>query len=53
MGGNMLEKFNRKKLDKQDNTMPASIEQLIEKYDLENLWTYIDKMVDYINGEEE
>ena len=53
MGGNMLDKPNRKKIDKQDDTMPTNIEQLIEKYDLDKLWSYIDKIVDYINGEEE
>jgi len=45
----MLEKPNRKKISKQDDTMPTNIEQLIEKYDLDKLWAYIDKIVDYIN----
>lgn len=48
----MLEKPKRKKVDKQDDSRPTNIEQLIEKYDLENIWSYIDKIVDYINGKE-
>ncbi len=48
----MLEKPNRKRIDKQDGNMPTNIEQLIERYDLEKIWTYIDKIVDYINQKE-
>lgn len=48
----MLEKINRQKVDKQYDGKPDNIEQLIEKYDLEHLWDYINKIVDYINGEE-
>ena len=45
----MLEKLKRKRVDKQDDTRPINIEQLIEKYGLEGLWDYIDKIVDYSN----
>ena len=45
----MLEKSNRKKIDKQERQRPDNIEQLIEYYDLENIWVYIDKIIDYIN----
>ncbi len=48
----MLEKPNRKKIDKQDGNRPNNIEQLIEKYDLEKIWPYIEKIVDYINEKE-
>lgn len=48
----MLEKPTAKKVDKQDGNMPANIEQLIQKYDLEKLWPYIEKIVDYINEKE-
>lgn len=45
----MLEKPNIKKVDRQDDSRPTNIEQLIEKYGLEYLWKYIDKLVDYSN----
>ena len=45
----MLEKPNRKKVDKQDGSMPTNIEQLIQKYDLEKLWPYIEKIVENLN----
>jgi len=48
----MLEKTNRKKIDKQDGNRPTNIEQLIEKYDLEKVWPCIEKIVDYINEKE-
>lgn len=38
-----MEKPNRKKVDRQDSGRPINIEQLIEKYGLENLWQYIEK----------
>lgn len=41
----MLEKPTVKKVDKQDGNMPANIEQLIQKYDLEKLWPYIEKNI--------
>jgi hypothetical protein len=53
MEENMLEKLKRKKIDRQDDHLPTSFEQLIEKYGLNELWDYIDKIVDYINREEE
>ena len=49
-GGNMLEKQKRKNTDRRYGHLPNSIEQLIDKYGLENTWLYIDKMVDYINS---
>lgn len=45
----MLEKPIIKKIDKQDGNMPTNIEQLIQKYDLEKLWPYIERIVEYIN----
>lgn len=45
----MLEKQKRRRIDKQDDTRPDNIEQLIEKYGLEELWDYLDKIVDYSN----
>ena len=45
----MLEKPNRKKVDKQDGSMPTNIEQLIQKYDLEKLWAYIEKIIEGVN----
>lgn len=45
----MLEKPNRKKVDKQDGSMPTNIEQLIQKYDLEKLWPYIEKIIEGVN----
>lgn len=49
----MIEKPNRKKVDRQDSGRPFNIEQLIEKYDLENVWVYIDKIIDHINNLEQ
>ena len=48
----MLEKPKRKKIDKQELQMPDNIEQLIQYYDLNNVWEYIEKIIDYINGME-
>lgn len=48
----MLKKLERKKIDKQESQQPQNIEQLIEYYNLENLWQYIDSIVDYINEKE-
>lgn len=46
----MLEKPKRKKVDKQDDSRPTNIEQLIEKYDLEKLWLYIGEIIENLNG---
>lgn len=45
----MLEKLKRKKVSKQEKQMPQNIEQLIQMYGLNDLWEYIDQIVDYIN----
>lgn len=45
----MLEKLNRKMMDKQDGNVPTSFEQLIERYDLERLWSFVDRIVDALN----
>ena len=45
----MLEKLKRKKVDRQEDNRPESIEQLIEKYGLEYTWEYIDKIIDELN----
>ncbi len=46
----MLEKPNRKKIDKQDRNMPTNIEQLIQRYDLEKVWPYIEDIIENLNG---
>lgn len=48
----MLEKLDRKHVDKQDIQMPQNIEELVELYGLNELWDYIDKIVDELNGKE-
>ncbi len=48
----MLEKPKRKKVDRQEQQMPDNIEQLIQYYDLDNIWQYIEKIIDYINERE-
>lgn len=48
----MLNKPNRKKVDKQEMNRPINIEQLIEKYSLDTIWDYIEEIVDYINKKE-
>lgn len=44
-----MEKPTRKKIDKSELQMPDSIEQLIQYYDLDNVWIYIEKIIDEIN----
>ena len=44
-----MEKPKRPKIDKQERQMPNSIEQLIQYYDLEHVWEYIEKLIDKIN----
>ncbi len=46
----MLEKPNRKKIDKQDGNMPTNFEQLIQRYDLEKVWPYIEDIIDNLKG---
>lgn len=48
----MLEIFKRKKVDKQDKQIPQSIEQLIEYYDLEKLWKYLENIAKFVNDQE-
>lgn len=48
----MLKKLDRKHVDKEDVQMPQSIEELIEFYGLNELWDYIDKIVDELNERE-
>lgn len=48
----MLEKPNRKKISRQDKKVPEDIEQLIRAYDLDNIWDYIERIIDEINKEE-
>lgn len=47
----MIEKFKRKKIDKQDIAKPKSVDDLLKKYDLDNknLLDYLDYLVDYLN----
>ena len=47
----MIEKPKRKRVDKQESGMPTNIEQLIEKYSLEDLWKYIEQSVDSANSD--
>ena len=47
----MIEEIKRKKIDKQDKFLPQSFEQLIQMYDLEELWSYLDTIVGNINNE--
>lgn len=41
-----------KEVDKQDKCIPRDIEQLIEYYDLENLWPTIEELNRKINKKE-
>ena len=45
----MLEKPNRKKVDRQYDGKPDNIEQVIEKYGLETIWSYMADIVDSTN----
>lgn len=46
----MLEKLNIKKVDKQEKQIPNSIEQLIQYYDLEKIWFYIENIIENIQS---
>lgn len=46
----MLEKPNRKKIDKRDGNIPTNFEQLIQRYDLEKIWPYIEDIIEKLNG---
>lgn len=48
----MLEKIKRKKvIGRQDITKPKTVDDLIQKYDLDNtkIIEYLDYLVDYLN----
>lgn len=49
----MIEKIKRNKIvSRQDITKPKTVEELIQKYDLENqnIYDFLDKLVDYLNA---
>ena len=45
----MIEKPKRKPINRQDKKRPENIEQLIQTYNLDSIWDYIDKIIDEIN----
>ena len=45
----MIEKIDRKKTDRQEKQLPDSIEQLIEYYNLEKIWSKINEIIDQVN----
>lgn len=48
----MLEKIKRKKIvSRQDISKPKTIDDLLQKYDLENkdIYDFLDYLVDYLN----
>lgn len=47
----MLEEPKIKKVDKRDKQLPQNFEQLIEMYDVEKIWPYIKRTIDYINND--
>jgi hypothetical protein len=47
----MLEEPKIKKVDKRDKQLPQNFEQLIEMYDIEKIWPYIKRTIDYINND--
>ena len=47
----MLEEPKIKKVDKRDKQLPQNFEQLIEMYDVEKIWPYILKIIQFINKE--
>lgn len=47
----MLEEPKIKKVDKRDKQLPQNFEQLIEMYDVEKIWPYMKKVIDYINND--
>ncbi len=47
----MLEEPKIKKVDKRDKQLPQNFEQLIEMYDVEKIWPYILKTIQFINEE--
>lgn len=48
-----MEKPKRKKIDKQDLSIPTTIEEFIQRYEPDKMWEWIDKIIDYINEKEE
>jgi len=49
----MLEKIQRKEVDKRDKQLPQNFEQLIQMYDLDKVWTYIDDIIERLENLEE
>lgn len=47
----MLEEPKIKKVDKRDKQLPQNFEQLMEMYDIEKIWPYMKKVIDYINND--
>ena len=47
----MLEEPKIKKVDKRDKQLPQNFEQLIEMYDIEKIWPFILKTIQFINKE--
>lgn len=47
----MLEEPKIKKVDKRDKQLPQNFEQLIEMYDIEKIWPYIKRTIDYVNND--
>ena len=47
----MLEEPKIKKVDKRDKQLPQNFEQLIEMYDVEKIWPYIKRTIEYVNND--
>ena len=47
----MIEEPKIKKVDKRDKQLPQNFEQLIEMYNVEKIWPYMKKVIDYINND--
>ena len=41
----------RKKLNKQDNTNPSTIEELVKKYNFDEMWKRIEELEKKIEGQ--
>ena len=47
----MIEKPKIVKIDKNEMQMPRTIEELIQMYSLDEIWSYINKIIEHINKE--